>query len=75
MENEEGKTYKVRLLFDIDVPNNAFRSNINTAALLLHEIYNIGEYCSSFDIKVRNHLIDQLKMTLDGMKIIDIEGD
>ena len=57
---EEGKTYKIYIRFDIDVPNNAFKSDLNTAVLLLHEI-SLLEHCNNFEAKARNQLIERLK--------------
>lgn len=71
---EEGKTYKIRIMFELDVPDNAFKSDLNTAVLLLHEISRL-EYCDNFEAKARNHAIERLKKTLDGLKIVEIEGD
>lgn len=71
---EEFRTHKIRVYFDLDVPHNAFQSDLNTAVLLLHEISNL-EHCDNFEAKARNHAIERLKNTLDGLKIIEIEGD
>lgn len=71
---EEGKAYKIYIRFDIDVPDNAFKSDLNTAVLLLHEISKL-EHCDKFEAKARNYTIERLKKTLDGLKIIEIDGD
>lgn len=71
---EKGKTYKMRICFDLDVPRNAFQSDLNTAILLLHEISYL-EHCDNFGAKARNRAIERLKNTLDGLKIIEIEED
>ena len=74
MEYEEGKTYKIRIMFELDVPDSPFKSDLNTAVLLLHEISKL-EHCDNLEAKVRNHLVERLKKTLDGLKIIEIEGE
>ena len=73
MEYEEGKTYKIRIMFEIDVPDNPFKSDLNTAVLLLSEISRL-ENCNRFEAKARNYAIERLKKTLDGLKIVEIEG-
>ena len=74
MEYEEGKTYKIRIMFELDVPDNPFKSDLNTAVLLLNEISHL-EHCDNFGAKARNRAIERLKKTLDGLKITEIEGD
>lgn len=69
---EEVKTYKLGITFEIDVPNNAEKSNLNTLVLLMKRLVDIEECEANYDldlkIKDTNSTIADIENILECMK-------
>lgn len=72
MEEKDITTNKLGIMFEIDVPNNAEKSNLNTLVLLMKRLIDIEECEANYDldlkIKDTNSTIADIENILECMK-------
>lgn len=72
MEEKNITTNKLGITFEIDVPNNAEKSNLNTLVLLMKRLIDIEECEANYDldlkIKDTNSTIADIENILECMK-------
>lgn len=72
MEEKDITTNKLGIMFEIDVPNNAEKSNLNTLVLLMKRLVDIEECEANYDldlkIKDTNSTIADIENILECMK-------
>ena len=72
MEEKDITTNKLGIMFEIDVPNNAEKSNLNTLVLLMKRLVDIEECEANYDldlkIKDTNSTIADIENILECIK-------
>ena len=72
VEEKDITTNKLGITFEIDVPNNALKSNLNTLVLLVRELIDIKECEASYELELKikdtNSTIADIENILECMK-------
>ena len=72
---EEDKTYKLRIMFDIDVPKNTRESDFNSLVLRLYDLKQFVERdnAEKWSVENNNRNIKEMKNTLENFIIRKVE--
>jgi len=71
---EEDKTYKIRIMFDIDVPKNTIDSDFNSLILRLNKLRDFisTNEVDTISIEENNRNIQEMQNTLEHFRIKEI---
>lgn len=72
---EEGKTYKIRIMFDIDVPKNVEESDFNSLVLRLYTLKQFREANNyeKWSVENNNRNIREIQNTLKNFIVKEVD--